>query len=117
MNTYIYLDSDGYISYSVSSNDEQPNGILLDFEIPEQPFGNYKFNYSSKQWVLIQDPILATAEALKKRIGLLQASDWTQLPDVAIDTKSQWAAYRQALRDITTQSGYPFNIVWPSPPT
>ena len=50
-----------------------------------------------------------------ERQRLLQASDWTQLPDVPIDTKEAWAAYRQALRDVTDQTD-PFNIVWPTAP-
>lgn len=118
MNTYIYLDADGYVLYSVSSEIKQPNGILLDFVIPEQPSGNYKFNYNSKQWVLIQDPILATVEALKKRISLLQSSDWTQIPNnpLTLEQQQAWATYRQALRDITLQPGYPLNIIWPTPP-
>ena len=28
-----------------------------------------------------------------------------------------WRDYRQALRDIPAQSGFPFNVVWPSVPT
>ena len=116
MKKYAFLDEQNFIKYTVDSDLPQSEGIVVDFEIAEQPSGNYKFNFNSRQWVLIQDPILATVEALKKRISLLQASDWTQLPDVEIDTKSQWATYRQALRDITTQPGYPFNIVWPTPP-
>lgn len=28
-----------------------------------------------------------------------------------------WAKYRQALRDLTTQEGFPFNVIWPSAPT
>lgn len=55
-------------------------------------------------------------KALITRQGLLASSDWTQMPDVELSTKTQWAAYRQELRDITSQPGYPFNIVWPTPP-
>lgn len=40
--------------------------------------------------------------------------DWTQLPDAPVDA-TVWAEYRQALRDITTQTD-PFNIVWPEEP-
>lgn len=40
--------------------------------------------------------------------------DWTQLPDAPVDAAA-WAAYRQELRDITTQDD-PFNIVWPIAP-
>lgn len=58
---------------------------------------------------------VATA-ALIRRQGLLIASDWTQLPDVPLATKQAWTTYRQALRDITDQPGYPDNIAWPETP-
>lgn len=46
----------------------------------------------------------------------LAACDWTQLPDAPLSNiqMQEWASYRQALRDITTQSD-PFNIQWPTP--
>jgi hypothetical protein len=55
-------------------------------------------------------------EAVIKRQGLLQDSDWTQLKDVPGDNSS-WATYRQALRDITDQENYPLIIDWPKAPT
>jgi hypothetical protein len=47
----------------------------------------------------------------------LTMSDWTQLPDAPLTNTeaTNWGSYRQALRDITTQSD-PFNIEWPVPP-
>ena len=30
--------------------------------------------------------------------------------------KGAWAAYRQALRDLPTQAGFPFNVEFPKPP-
>lgn len=50
-----------------------------------------------------------------RRDALLAPTDWTQLPDVPLATKEAWAAYRQALRDITLQTD-PHNIIWPTPP-
>lgn len=44
----------------------------------------------------------------------LKDSDWTQLPDAPVD-QAQWAAYRQALRDITNQAD-PFALTWPEQP-
>ena len=41
--------------------------------------------------------------------------DWTQLPDSKTD-KTAWATYRQALRDLTKQSGFPWDIDWPAAP-
>ena len=55
------------------------------------------------------------AKIRKQRDSLLQSCDWTQLPDVNIPNKADWASYRQALRDITNQED-PYNIVWPSDP-
>jgi hypothetical protein len=55
-------------------------------------------------------------EAKTKRNRLLYESDWTQLPDVTLSNKAAWATYRQALRDISKQSGFPENIIWPTPP-
>lgn len=51
-----------------------------------------------------------------ERYMRLTYSDWTQLPDAPVD-KTAWAAYRQALRDVPEQAGFPHNIVWPEPPT
>lgn len=50
-----------------------------------------------------------------RRASLLAETDWTQLPDVPLATKTLWAEYRQALRDITLQPD-PRNIIWPTPP-
>jgi hypothetical protein len=41
--------------------------------------------------------------------------DWTQLPDAPVD-HAEWAAYRQALRDVTSQPGFPWSIEWPQQP-
>ena len=49
------------------------------------------------------------------RNQLLKDSDWTQVLDVPVD-KDAWAIYRQELRDITSQEGFPFTIVWPVQP-
>jgi len=51
-----------------------------------------------------------------ERDRLLQQSDWTQLPDVPQSVKTAWAVYRQSLRDITEQAGFPETVVFPTPP-
>jgi hypothetical protein len=55
-------------------------------------------------------------EARQQRNQLLAVTDWTQLPDVPQATRDKWAPYRQALRDITLQEGFPENVVWPEKP-
>jgi hypothetical protein len=61
------------------------------------------------------DPRTAAANAVHSRNVLLANSDWTQLPDVTLtaEQKAEWAAYRQALRDVPAQAGFPVTINWP----
>ena len=46
----------------------------------------------------------------------LAASDWTQLPDVDLANKWDWAVYRQELRDMMNKGVPPKDIVFPTPP-
>jgi hypothetical protein len=52
----------------------------------------------------------------QQRNSLLAASDWTQANDIPQATKDAWAVYRQALRDVPQQAGFPTNITWPEKP-
>lgn len=45
----------------------------------------------------------------------LSESDWTQVADSPVD-KAAWATYRQALRDVPSQSGFPWDVAWPTQP-
>jgi hypothetical protein len=49
------------------------------------------------------------------RTEKLKDSDWTQVADAPVD-KEAWATYRQALRDVTGQEGFPWTITWPKQP-
>lgn len=46
----------------------------------------------------------------------LSDCDWTQLPDNPLANKADWAAYRQQLRDVTSQTGFPWEVTWPTEP-
>jgi hypothetical protein len=49
-----------------------------------------------------------------ERNRLLSETDWMALSDnTMID---EWASYRQVLRDITFQEGFPFAVEWPTKP-
>ena len=45
----------------------------------------------------------------------LKDSDWTQVADAPVD-KTVWATYRQELRDLTKQSGFPWEVTYPTQP-
>ena len=49
------------------------------------------------------------------RNARLAACDWTQLPDAPVDAAA-WATYRQELRDVSGQVGFPWKVVWPELP-
>lgn len=88
------------------------NNLLV--AIPPSPNELMSFDYESKSWIDNESKAIKITDI--KRKVLLQESDWTQLPDVPLETKQAWATYRQALRDITIQEGYPFNVIWPTKP-
>jgi len=58
-------------------------------------------------------------EARAKRDRLLADSDWVTIraTDTGTPVPTEWQTYRQALRDITEQTGFPENIDWPQEPT
>ncbi|HDR9028754.1 TPA: hypothetical protein QDB14_002954 [Burkholderia vietnamiensis] len=64
--------------------------------------------------------MIADADARAKRARLLTDADRMVSKAVDLnefDSEAQARAYRQALRDITTQPGWPTSISWPDPPT
>jgi hypothetical protein len=63
---------------------------------------------------------LDTAQAVsvrEQRDAKLAKCDWTQAVDCPLTNKTDWATYRQALRDLTKESGFPWDITWPTDPT
>ena len=56
------------------------------------------------------------ADIREERNAKLAATDWTQASDVPQSVKDSYAPYRQALRDVPTQSGFPNQVVWPTQP-
>jgi len=54
-------------------------------------------------------------EVRTQRDALLSQSDWTQVTDAPVD-QAAWADYRQALRDVPQQAGFPTEITWPVKP-
>lgn len=57
----------------------------------------------------------AAAAVREERDALLAACDWMANSDVTM--ASAWTTYRQALRDVPSQAGFPNTITWPSKPS
>ena len=64
----------------------------------------------------VQNMEQATAEAniRAKRDSLLQETDWMALSDVTMSV--EMTTYRQNLRDIPSQAGFPYSVNWPVKP-
>jgi hypothetical protein len=84
----------------------------------EQIEGKWYTKYSvadmGAEAIAAKDAEQATAMR-QQRTEKLKDSDWTQVADSPVD-KAAWATYRQALRDITAQDGFPWTINWPDQP-
>jgi len=52
----------------------------------------------------------------EQRDALLDESDFAVLPDSPVSDIDAWKAYRQELRDVPQQDGFPQEVVWPNPP-
>jgi hypothetical protein len=88
--------------------------------IPEYLNGRYVLAVAVRE---IRPPIEGTMEhdSIKRevdrtRIIELSKTDWTQLPDVSEEIQLKWREFRQQLRDIPSQVGYPLDIKWPVRP-
>jgi hypothetical protein len=84
----------------------------------EQVSGKWYTKYSvadmEAESIAVKDAEQAAA-VRADRTKRLADSDWTQVEDSPVD-KAVWATYRQALRDITSQAGFPWDITWPDAP-
>ena len=56
----------------------------------------------------------AAASVRSTRDTKLAECDWTQTNDSPVKDESKWTTYRQALRDVPAQSGFPHTVTWPT---
>ena len=119
------LDAEGYF-IRMTEADEHPlkpgdhilPGGAVDASKPNTPVGHVA-RWDGHGWQFepmapIPDEKLA-ADARKERDAMLVETDYTQLSDAPVNAQA-WANYRQALRDLPEQSGFPGDITWPTPP-
>lgn len=123
MKTYVFYRENGLVSRVVISDETQQKHLpdedvlVMDGDC-RHAIGTH---YINGEFVWLVDETkkleIAAVGVRGQRNQLLAQSDWTQLPDVPLDTKESWATYRKHLRDITSQLGFPTSVVWPVEPT
>ena len=123
----LYNKTTGEIVSSANLSDEQLNKVLdnypqLDYiNLYTTGVKNIAVDVATKKLkkITIQQNIPGLIR--QRRIGLLASSDWTQSADSPLSAgkKAEWAAYRQALRDLPDEQGSVNSIddvVWPTQP-
>ena len=113
-----------------------PDDLLASYDV--YPYSRPAVpEYDSLAWRLIDDEFVnvngawilpyklealpledAQRNVRSRRDSLLAECDWVVIMHTEKGTNipMEWEVYRQALRDITSQEGFPFNVTWPTPP-
>ena len=118
--TRVGLESAGYICME---SDTEPEFYTRWVHTPADSPDNVVPEYTDVGGIAIYltdaeyDTVLATS-ARQKRDRLIAATDYLVTPDYPIepDILAKVKIYRQALRDIPEQSGFPRSITWPEKP-
>ena len=107
------LKSFGIYSVERTEPDEYPELVTVE-KLPELVNGQWfmRWEYRSPTPEEHQNQSDYIREERNSR---LSKCDWTLLPDVNVDIDA-WKSYRQQLRDITTQVGFPWQVAWPAQP-
>lgn len=111
---------DGVVSVEVPNPDPAP-GALEVAEPNQEPTlegGKWRLLHTVRPMTPEEADEATSNKAAQVRADRnrrLADTDWTQVADAPVDSVA-WAAYRQALRDISSQEGFPFNVTWPAVP-
>ena len=114
----------GTIGFRIPDEIPDGEGYLHWFGAEPKP----KYDYRVQDRVVVlkseadrqsyRDAVLARS-LRGQRDTLLSQSDYVILPDApySSDTQSAYRTYRQELRDLPSQAGFPNNVTWPAKPT
>lgn len=92
-------------------------GDVVDYQ-PPQPSPNHVWDVGTKRWLYVKTDDDIAAEVRAKRTELFAKGDAVLLRAYRLGQPipEEWAKYQQDLADITSQPGFPRDVVWPVPP-
>lgn len=121
----IWWPEDGFCAYFTQENGSQQR---FDLEPTEENYAVFVKPFVD-QWQAKNDEMeaekaeqsdeIAAAAVREKRDQLIAETDFLMMPDYPLSSEGRQAvqAYRQALRDVPQQEGFPFGVHWPEKPT
>ena len=95
--------------FSIEHNITTGDTVQIPFTAQEQA----EYDAKKAAWAAGANDRMA-AQVRAERSAKLAATDWTQGADTPQATKDKYAPYRQALRDVPAQAGFPNTVVWPT---
>lgn len=104
----------GYISVPEPVNEKTDNATLVVNKSDNDVYTTTWIPDSELKQIL--DSRMSGSSVRARRNWLLQQTDWSQGKDVSDVISGKWTTYRQELRDITSQPGFPERVTWPTPP-
>ena len=123
MKKFYQCDAEGRICVTTKTG-KIVNGKMVgdQFDFPDDFDFERQHFFKIINGKLVEDTEAVAAEKSEQirneRDNLLKQCDFTILPDspYTAEQRAEWAAYRQALRDIPEQLGFPFNVEFPKMP-
>lgn len=95
--------------------------VIEEVEALPNGYEDSAWSHANGVWAVVsQSAVDANVKAKEATIRYernyrLTECDWTQIADAPVD-KEAWATYRQALRDIPAQEGFPWEVTFPEMP-
>ena len=112
----------GIVGLSIPEEIPDGEGYISWFGVEPKPIYNYVVQ--NGQVILKSEADRQTYQDSIKSRGvrgerdkLLAETDWRDLPSYPGVNQDGWRTYRQALRDLPSQAGFPNNVTWPAKPT
>ena len=116
----IHLSDNSIIPYAYRVDGEEDNdGFICQAVKHDYISGNFTEINECPDWKIQLEKEVLSLDVRLERNKLLSNTDHLIQSDYPIsdEKKQEIKVYRQALRDIPQQDGFPENIVWPDKPT
>ena len=115
---WVQIDEGTGDRYNLCQSHYFEGGLYTSDGIPRYKLQDGQPVERSEEEIEVDRVPIQASSARAQRDKLLAATDWAVLPDSPLDesSKTSLKTYRQALRDVPQQEGFPNNISWPNMP-